>query len=186
MKAIARSHWPVALTLAAAALTLLGSCTASPPPQPINAPEPVPVRPAPRPAPLPPVADWRDIMPPAGNWRWGMVQGRSNAQYVATSGAVLASLTCDRGGGQVLLARPGRADSQVAMGITTTSGGNRPLLSNPAAASAGWIVATLPARDRLLDAMAFSRGRFLFDVAGLPPLALPSWPEVSRVIEDCR
>lgn len=186
MKAIARSEWPLALALAGAALTLLGSCTAQPPPQPIKSPELLPVPKPVRPAPLPPVADWRDIMPPPGTWRWGMVQGRSNAQYVAASGGVLASLTCDRAGGQVLLARPGTADGPVAMGVTTTSGGNRPLQSTPAVGGAGWIAASIPARDRLLDAMAFSRGRFLLDVAGLSPLALPSWPEVSRVIEDCR
>ena len=38
----------------------------------------------------------------------------------------------------------------------------------------------------LLDAMAFSRGRFAIDVNGLPSLYLPAWPEVGRVIEDCR
>ena len=46
--------------------------------------------------------------------------------------------------------------------------------------------AGLPARDPLLDAMAFSKGRFAVEVAGLPTLYLPSWIEVSRVIEDCR
>ncbi|MDG2003332.1 MAG: hypothetical protein P8J20_08375 [Novosphingobium sp.] len=48
------------------------------------------------------------------------------------------------------------------------------------------IAVTLPASDPLLDAMAFSRGRFAVETAGLPTLYVPSWPEVSRVIEDCR
>ena len=86
----------------------------------------------------------------------------------------------------LLLARAGEASGQVAVGVTTTGAGNRPLLSDPLAGSPGWIVTAIPARDKLLDAMAFSRGRFLLDVSGLPSLALPSWPEVSRVIEDCR
>ena len=38
----------------------------------------------------------------------------------------------------------------------------------------------------LLDAMAFSSGRFAVDLPGRSVLYLPSWPEVSRVIEDCR
>lgn len=115
-----------------------------------------------------------------------MVAGRSTAQYVASGGPPLASLSCDRTTGQVLLARSGSAAEAVAMGISTTSTGNRPVLSNPQLGGNGWIVTALPARDPLLDAMAFSRGRFLFEVAGLTPLVLPSWPEVSRVIEDCR
>ena len=142
--------------------------------------------PSPKPAPLPVVKDWREIMPPPGTWRWSHAGGRSTAQFVGSNGTALASLTCDAGSASVLLARSGNASEQVAMGVTTTGAGNRPLLSDPLAGSAGWIVAAIPARDRLLDAMAFSRGRFLLDVSGLPSLALPSWPEVSRVIEDCR
>ncbi len=187
MKAIARSEWPLALAAAGAALLLLlGSCSAPPPPQPIRAPELVPPPAPPPPAPLPRPADWRDIMPPPGTWRWAMTEGRSTARYFAADGTALASLSCDRAAGQVLLGRAGSSAGQVAMGVSTTGGGHRPLLSNPQAGSIGWIVATIPARDRVLDAMAFSRGRFLLDVAGQMPLALPSWPEVSRVIEDCR
>jgi len=34
--------------------------------------------------------------------------------------------------------------------------------------------------------MAFSRGRFALETAGQETLYLPSWPEISRVVEDCR
>jgi hypothetical protein len=44
----------------------------------------------------------------------------------------------------------------------------------------------LPPAEPLLDAIAFSKGRFAVEVAGLPTLYLPSHAEVSRVIEDCR
>ena len=44
----------------------------------------------------------------------------------------------------------------------------------------------LPAHDSLLDAIAFSRGRFMIEVMGEAPLFLPAWPEISRVIDDCR
>ena len=46
--------------------------------------------------------------------------------------------------------------------------------------------ASVPARDPLLDAMAFSRGRFAVEVSGGPTLVVPAYPEVTRVIEDCR
>lgn len=48
------------------------------------------------------------------------------------------------------------------------------------------IIATLAANDPLLDAMALSKGRFAIETEGLSPLHLPSWAEVTRVIEDCR
>ena len=44
----------------------------------------------------------------------------------------------------------------------------------------------LVANDPLLDAIALSRGRFLVSTATGPVLAIPSWPEAARAIEDCR
>ena len=67
-----------------------------------------------------------------------------------------------------------------------TSSLRRPLMSDPARSPAGWLVVVLSARDPLLDAIAFSRGRFALEAAGLETLYLPAWPELSRVIEDCR
>jgi hypothetical protein len=43
----------------------------------------------------------------------------------------------------------------------------------------------LQANDPLLDAIAFSRGRFMVTGGGAT-LAIPSWPEAARSIEDCR
>jgi hypothetical protein len=38
----------------------------------------------------------------------------------------------------------------------------------------------------LLDALANSRGRIGFAAGAEPPLVVPAWPEIARVIEDCR
>jgi hypothetical protein len=59
------------------------------------------------------------------------------------------------------------------------------LVTRPAQTD-GSLIAELPSRDPLLDAMAFSKGRFAIETPGLPTLYIPSWPEVTRVIEDCR
>lgn len=57
---------------------------------------------------------------------------------------------------------------------------------DPAPGGQPQLIATLRAGDPLLDAMAFSRGRFAIEVNGLPTLYLPAWAEIGRVIEDCR
>jgi hypothetical protein len=44
----------------------------------------------------------------------------------------------------------------------------------------------LTATDRLLDEIAFSRGRFTVELPGTPMLIIPAWPEPARVVEDCR
>ena len=152
-------------------------------------PAPVPVRipvhiPAPRPAPPSP-ADWRDAPQTPGDWRWSVQSGGSQASYGLAGAPALVTLTCDLRARTVLLARAGDAPGAVPMTVRTTFS-LRGLTSDPAASRPGWITVRLAARDPLLDAIAFSRGRFSLEVTGLAPLYLPSWPELSRVIEDCR
>ncbi len=106
-------------------------------------------------------------------------------QSVARFGGNALALSCDRAAGLVTLMRPGTAEGQVPMTVITSSQ-SRPLTGMAVATNPPVIAATLTARDGLLDAMAFSRGRFAIETHGLPTLYVPSWPEVSRVVEDCR
>lgn len=94
-------------------------------------------------------------------------------------------LACDLANRSVILARAGVIQAAVPVTVRSTFG-LRTLSSDPAVAKPGWIALRLAARDPLLDQIAFSRGRFTIEVAGSAPLYLPSWPEISRVIEDCR
>lgn len=164
-----------------AALTAACATPQKPAPLPIRIPVPAP---APRPTPPPP-ADWRDAPQTPGDWRWSALSGSSQASYGLAGALALVTLTCDLPSRTVLLARAREAPGGVPMTVRTTFN-LRPLTSDPAASRPGWITARLAARDPLLDAMAFSRGRFALEVTGLAPLYLPSWPELSRVIEDCR
>jgi hypothetical protein len=83
------------------------------------------------------------------------------------------SLRCDRATRMVTITRLG---AQPAMLTIATSSLTRALP----------VGGRLLANDPLLDAIAFSRGRFLVAGGGWPVLAVPSWPEAARSIEDCR
>ncbi len=109
----------------------------------------------------------------------------TGGQSVATFANGLLQLRCDKASGTIILDRQGSAPGTVPMRVTTAAT-TRALTGTGVTAPASAIRVSLPARDPLLDAMAFSRGRFALDAAGLPTLYIPSWPEVSRVIEDCR
>ena len=163
---------------------VLAACSSTPTPTPTPVPTPV-VRPLPTPPPIRPAVNWRDVPITPGNWSWGMVGGKSVASFGTPGSAPLLTLTCEKSASEVRLARSGSAAARVAMAVTTTSS-TRPQVSDPALSLPGQVTTALKSRDSLLDAIAFSRGRFMVEVAGLPPLYLPSWPEVSRVIEDCR
>ena len=169
------------LAAAAVLAALVSACAAVPKPQPRPAPMPAP-RPVPAPRPAP--ADWRDAPQTPGDWYWRVAGGNSQASF-GPAGAPVAVLTCDAASRNVVLARAGNGTAAVPVTVRTTFA-LRPLSSDPSASKPGWIAVRLAPRDLLLDQIAFSRGRFTFEVAGLAPLYLPSWPEISRVIEDCR
>ena len=176
MKAIARRAAPF---LIAALGALAVSCSQPRRVEPSPAPSQTP---RPRPAPLPPPAgDWREHDRSPGDWTWAIENGRSTARF---AGGAL-SFTCDRAARTVTMARAGTATAAVAMTVLTSSQ-TRPLTGEPVAGPPPALAVVFPARDPLLDAMAFSRGHFAVETAGLPTLHVPSWAEISRVIEDCR
>jgi hypothetical protein len=91
---------------------------------------------------------------------------------------------CDRARRQITLSREG-VTSGTSMTVRTTSGA-RSLPLSVQAEPLPYASGMLPASDRFLDDIVFSRGRFTVEVAGSPMLVLPTWPEPARVIEDCR
>lgn len=174
----------IAKAFSCAAFVLVAACSA-PPVGPPPAPPPAP-RPA-APPPPPPVAtfrDWRDAPQTPGDWRYEQRGEGGFARYGAGTSTVFA-LACNRSAGTISLIRSGASSVSLPMSIATTSE-IRALSAQPAPQGQPQLVVTLGAQDALLDAMAFSRGRFAVEVNGLPTLYLPAWAEVGRVIEDCR
>ena len=159
-------------------------------PAPINRPAPTPPpieRPAPDPAPTvqsPDYENFLDAPQTPGNWTYAQAGQRSTAMFLAADGSSPFALTCD-GGRQVVLARQGNANGAVPLRIRTETQ-DRMLTAQPIQANTPMLAATLQPGDRLLDAMALSRGRFAIETSGFPTLYLPAWAEVTRVIEDCR
>ncbi len=115
-----------------------------------------------------------------------MEAGGSTARF---AGGQLA-FVCDRARAAVLMYRQGAGSSSPGAEVPVTihtQTAVRPVGGRPASlGGAPAVVVQFAAGDSLLDAMAFSRGRFAVQTAGLPTLYVPSWPEISRVIEDCR
>jgi hypothetical protein len=154
-----------------AGLMLLAACGArvvppsAPPPAPAPAPAPAPT---PTPTPAPTFSSWMDAPATPGDWRY--------ANGVASFGqAGQARLTLGCASGSVRIAYSDSSAERLTFRTET--------ISRAVAASAG--VASFAPRDPLLDAIAFSKGRFAVE-AGSETLYVPAYPEISRVIEDCR
>ncbi|MDZ4308773.1 hypothetical protein [Allopontixanthobacter sp.] len=174
--------------LAAASLTAAG-CVPRPPqrlPPPMSQPAPAPAAAA---VPMPPIApapqNWMDAPATPGDWVYRATPGGSQALFGAEETEAEFMLQCTRASGQIALVRVDEAPGPVPMRILTETQ-DWTLTATPAGSHLPTVFAQLPARDPLLDAMALSKGRFAVETTGMQTLYLPSWPEISRVIEDCR
>lgn len=159
----------------------LASCTAVPTSTPPSAPSPAVTKAPPALEPRPAQTNWRDAPITPGTWTWS----RSGGQSVASFANGELALVCDRSASAVTLLRRGHSDATVPATILTTIR-TLPAQAIPIDRLPPHVAITFAPRDAALDAMAFSRGRFAVEVQGLPAIIVPSWPEVSRVIEDCR
>ncbi|MFN4020114.1 MAG: hypothetical protein ACK4IC_06320 [Erythrobacter sp.] len=170
------------LLAAALALSACASSTGMPAPAPAPAARPAAV---PRPAPVPqaPVSDnWMDIPATPGDWRYIPRGTGAEASFWSPAGAPMARLSCSADTRTVVLSLPESGARQPLVTIRTETA-TRTLAAHSADRE---MTVSLAPTDPLLDAMALSKGRFAVESEGLPPLYLPSWAEVTRVIEDCR
>jgi hypothetical protein len=167
---------------ALAPLAGLAACVSAPP-----QPEPQQVvRPAPAPPPLAapaPAANWTERALTPGTWAWRTDPRGAIALYgpVGTDAALV--VRCDRTAQRIYVSRPAAGGSQMVLRATTSAKayGARPTGSTP-----GYVAAELNTRDPQLDALAFSRGRFMIQLDGAADVIVPAWPELARVIEECR
>ena len=120
-----------------------------------------------------------------GDWRYQIGADGPLAVFIGAGGKGDFVLTCDRTARRIELWRAGTSAGPVAMTIRTETA-TRSLAVVQAEDTNPYLTTSLAAADPLLDAMALSKGRFAVETEGLAPLYLPSWAEVTRVIEDCR
>ncbi|WP_374128062.1 hypothetical protein [Sphingomonas sp. 28-62-11] len=159
----------------------------TPPSAPALTPAPAPAfTPAPPPS-APPAyrGDWRDWPLTPGNWVYRQDARGSIALFGVPGADAEFTIRCDRIAGQIYISRKGAAPGN-APATFRTSSSLRTLAMQPTGATPAYMALTLFPRDPLLDAIGYSRGRFVVEQATLPTLVIPAWAETLRVSEDCR
>lgn len=167
----------------------LYACAERPQPRPQVVAPPTPKLPAVTPAP-PPIAvgsNWQDWPATPGDWAYRQDARGSVALFGPPGGDALFLVRCETQARRIFVSRSGAfpAGETGRMTVRATTGLQTYPVAN-ASGAATYVAAELAPDDRHLDAMAFSRGRFLISVKGATDLVVPSWPELTRVIEDCR
>ena len=136
-----------------------------------------------QPQPTRPAVDYAIAVPVPGSWRYAPLAGGSSAVFAASPAAALVTLTCNRAYRRVSISRPAIGAAPFLYVWTSSTSRNIPASFNPATRL---LTAELSAYDRLLDALAFSRGRVVIGPSSGGVVVAPVWPEMARVIEDCR
>lgn len=165
-----------------AVLILVGACVAAPPAPRPQQPAPTP-RPVPTPAPQPPTADWRDLPYSPGTWTYRRDARGSIALFGPVGADASLTLRCDLTARQIFLSRAGSSVQPLTIRTSSTT---RNLPVQPVGGTTPYVAAALAPSDPILEAMGFSRGRFVVAQAGQATLVLPAWAEIERVTEDCR
>lgn len=168
-----------AIPLLVGVVLVFGCATPRPDPPP-RAAAVAPPAPYVPPAPVSTSTDWRDWPLTPGDWRYGATAGGSTTSYGTGTGAGVLALQCFQSEHAVVLS----VDVATAAAATVrTSSVSRTVALTQA--GGGTASVRLSASDPLLDAIAFSRGRFVLEAGG-HTLVVPVYAEIGRVIEDCR
>jgi len=165
------------------ALLALGACVAAPPPPPKPAPLAPPVTATPAPSPRI-SGDWNDWPFTPGDWTYRRDGRGSIGLFGAMGQNARVTLRCDVQAGRLYLSREGSSSGQRI--IVRTSSMMQEFAAKPTGGTPAYFASEILPSDPILDAMAFSRGRVLVEVDGQQPSVLPSWAEITRIVEDCR
>ncbi len=129
------------------------------------------------------IADFSTARVTPGLWTYQLMPGGSAARFIDSSGTARFALECSKVTRRVTIAR---TSAVAAPSMLLWASDASRMLATRFEPNAMRVSADLAARDPLLDAIAFSRGRIAVTMFGAEALVMPAWPEAARTIEDCR
>ena len=118
-----------------------------------------------------------------GSWSYRAIAGGSEATFTDGTGTARMVILCSKVTRLVTMSRISAAPASSLSFWTSSLSRNLPSRFDQ---PSGRVIAQVGASDALLDAMAFSRGRFAVLMPGSPALVLQVGAEVDHVVEDCR
>jgi hypothetical protein len=127
--------------------------------------------------------DLATATPIGGSWSYSPAVDGSDATFANEGGNPQLWVHCTRSTRRVTISRAATAAAPLLKVWTSSQVKELASSFNPAS---GRLTVDLANYDPLLDAIVSSRGRVGFTVGTQPPLVVPAWAEIARVVEDCR
>jgi hypothetical protein len=169
-------------------LMMSAAACSSPPPPPKATPvaKPVVLPPAPVAAVPRQSAEWMDWPLAPGDWVYRRDERGSIALFGVPGADALMTLRCDTGRKRVYLARADTAGSGSATFKLRSSSMLKEFTAQTTGGPLPYLAAEIMPGDPILDAITYTRGRIALETTGQTGIAIPSWSEIARVVEDCR
>jgi hypothetical protein len=164
------------VTLAAVA-ACVGPPSQPPQPRPVQRPT---MAPPPVVAPAPVAAAEAAVAP--GIWIYGNDERGSRALFGRAETDALVVVRCERPARRIFLSVRGSAPDTLTLRATSAV---KAFAARPTGTANDYVAVEIAPTDAILDALAFSRGRFSV-ILGARVMTVPAWPELTRVVEDCR
>jgi len=130
-----------------------------------------------------PAVDYNIAQAAPGSWSYLPVPGGSEARFTDASATIRLTIQCTKATRRVMISHTSAAPASSMFVWTSSATRNLPAQFD---AKGMRVTADLAANDPLLDAISFSRGRFVVSMPGTAALVMPAWPEAARAVEDCR
>lgn len=162
----------------------LGACAAPPPPpapQPVPAAKPVVVVPV---QPQRSIGDWIDWPLTPGDWVYRRDERGSIGLFGVAGKNAAVTLRCDLQRRRIYLGREGAGTGGKM--VIRSSSAMKEFAASPTGGATAYLASEILPSDPILDAMAYSRGRIAIEADGQQPIAIPSWAEITKIVEDCR
>ncbi|MEO9470121.1 hypothetical protein [Parasphingorhabdus sp.] len=175
-----------ACTAAQSEATPATDAVAAATPAPIPAPAPSPSTPSSPPEVQTVVGKWTDWPLAKGDWVYRSDNRGSLALFGQPGSDALVIIRCDQARRQLFLSRSGAVPATGTKMTLLASSGKQSYPVQNSGGALPYAAISLTTTDMMMDRIIFSRGRFGIETPGLQPLALPTWPEFHRVVEDCR
>lgn len=130
-----------------------------------------------------PAGHWTDWPMEAGKWTYRRDERGSIALFGVAGKDALVMVRCDKARARIYFSRAASTGGPM---MVRTSSVSKALPTAPIGTQPSYAASELAPNDAVLDAVAFSRGRFALELPGVQNIAIPVWSEIGRVVEDCR
>lgn len=129
---------------------------------------------------------WLDIPLAPGTWVYRQDDRGSLALFGEPESEAVFLVRCNLADRQIFFSFAGALDTPSGTMTFQATHGETHYAAQNGSGTPPYVVAATNGADPYLDTIAFSRGRIAITVTGQAMMAVPNWPQMTRVFEDCR